>query len=127
MRKYLALILLVVSGPLWGIHASAHELTPTYPKLEQSYIPNVLQTKVKIWNARVDVNHYKLEVTDAFWNDVPFIADEKLFKLDYMERREIEIFLPSDTTAQYICTRSMLQKGSQSRSMISSKVCSKIR
>ena len=116
------IILLVVSGS-----AMAHELTPTYPELKQSYIPEVLQTKVKMWNARVDVVYYKLEVTDAFWNDVPFIAEEKMFKLDYMQRREIEIFLPSDTTAQYICTRSMLEKGARSRSMISSKVCSKIK
>ena len=127
MKKYLALILLVVSGPLWGMHASAHELTPTYPKLEQSYIPNVLQTKVKIWNARVDVNHYKLEVTDAFWNDVPFITNEKLLQLDYMERAEVEIFLPEDTSATYICTRSMLEKSTKKRSIISSKVCSKIK
>ena len=115
------IILLAVSGSVM-----AHELTPTYPKLEQSYIPNVLQTKVKMWNARVDVVYYKLEVTDKDWKEVPFIADEKIFKLDYMQRREIEIFLPSDTSAMYICTRSMLQKGAQSRSMISSKVCSKI-
>ena len=116
------IILLVVSGS-----AMAHELTPTYPKLKQSYIPEVLQTKVKMWNARVDVVYYKIEVTDKDWKEVPFITEEKMFKLDYMQRREIEIFLPSDTSATYICTRSMLQKDSKSRSMISSKVCSKIK
>jgi len=115
------IILLVVSGS-----AMAHELTPTYPKLKQSYIPEVLQTKVKMWNARVDVVYYKIEVTDKDWKEVPFITEEKMFKLDYMQRREIEIFLPSDTSAKYICTRSMLEKGARSRSMISSKVCSKI-
>jgi len=115
------IILLVVSGS-----AMAHELTPTYPKLKQSYIPEVLQTKVKMWNARVDVVYYKIEVTDKDWKEVPFITEEKMFKLDYMQRREIEIFLPSDTSAMYICTRSMLEKGARSRSMISSKVCSKI-
>ena len=116
------IILLVVSGS-----AMAHELTPTYPKLKQSYIPEVLQTKVKMWNARVDVVYYKIEVTDKDWKEVPFITEEKMFKLDYMQRREIEIFLPSDTSAMYICTRSMLEKGARSRSMISSKVCSKIK
>ena len=116
------IILLGVSGP-----ATAHELIPTYPELKQSYIPEVLQTKVKMWNARVDVNYYKIEVTDKDWNNVPFITEEKVFKLDYMQRREIEIFLPSDTSATYICTRSMLQKDSKSRSMISSKVCSKVK
>jgi len=116
------IILLGVSGS-----AMAHELIPTYPELKQSYIPEVLQTKVKMWNARVDVVYYKIEVTDKDWNDVPFITEEKVFKLDYMQRREIEIFLPSDTSATYICTRSMLQKDSKSRSMISSKVCSKVK
>ena len=116
------IILLCVSGS-----AMAHELTPTYPKLEPTYINGVLSTKLIMWNARVDVEHYKIEVTNAFWNDVPFITDEKIVKLGYHERREIEIFLPEDTTAQYICTRSLLEKGKRSRSIISSKVCSKIK
>ena len=116
------IILLCVSGS-----AMAHELTPTYPKLEPTYVKGVLSTKLIMWNARVDVEHYKIEVTNAFWNDVPFITDEKIVKLGYHERREIEIFLPEDTTAQYICTRSLLEKGKRSRSIISSKVCSKIK
>ena len=116
------IILLCVSGS-----AMAHELTPTYPKLEPTYVKGVLSTKLIMWNARVDVEHYKIEVTNAFWNDVPFITDEKIVRLGYHERREIEIFLPEDTTAQYICTRSLLEKGKRSRSIISSKVCSKIK
>ena len=116
------IILLCVSGS-----AMAHELTPTYPKLEPTYVNGVLSTKLIMWNARVDVEHYKIEVTNAFWNDVPFITEEKIVKLGYHERREIEIFLPEDTTAQYICTRSLLEKGKRSRSIISSKVCSKIK
>ena len=116
------IILLCVSGS-----AMAHELTPTYPKLEPTYVKGVLSTKLIMWNARVDVEHYKIEVTNAFWNDVPFITEEKIVKLGYHERREIEIFLPEDTTAQYICTRSLLEKGKRSRSIISSKVCSKIK
>jgi hypothetical protein len=116
------IILLCVSGS-----AMAHELTPTYPKLEPTYVKGVLSTKLIMWNARVDVEHYKIEVTNAFWNDVPFITEERIVKLGYQERREIEIFLPEDTTAQYICTRSLLEKGKRSRSIISSKVCSKIK
>ena len=116
------IILLCVSGS-----AMAHELTPTYPKLEPTYVKGVLSTKLIMWIARVDVEHYKIEVTNAVWNDVPFITDEKIVRLGYQERREIEIFLPEDTTAQYICTRSLLEKGKRSRSIISSKVCSKIK
>ena len=116
------IILLFVSGS-----AMAHELTPTYPDLRSSYMQGVVSTKLKMWNARMDVNYYKIEVTDKDWNPVPFITDERLFRLDYSERREIEIFLPIDTTATYICTRSMLNKEMQQRTVISSKVCSKIK
>ena len=116
------LLLLFVSGS-----AMAHELTPTYPQLQPSYMNDVLEAKLKMWNARVDVEYYKIEVTDENWNDVPFITNEKLLQLDYMERAEVEIFLPEDTSATYICTRSMLEKSTKKRSIISSKVCSKIK
>ena len=88
---------------------------------------DVLEAKVQMWNARVDVEYYKIEVTDEDWNDVPFITNEKVFKLDYLGRKDISIFLPSDTSAMYICTRSMLEKGNAGKSIISSKVCSKIK
>ena len=119
--KFLILLLLV-SGS-----AMAHELTPTYPELKQSYMRDVLQVNLKMWNARVDVTHYKIEVTDKDWKDVPFITNEKTFRLEHFGRRNIEIFLPSDTTAMYICTRSLLEKGNAQKSIVSSKVCSKIK
>ena len=115
-------LLLLVSGS-----AMAHELTPTYPEARSSYMENVLEVKLQMWNARIDVNYYKIEVTDEDWNDVPFITRDKIFRLDYLSRKDISVFLPSDTSARYICTRSMLEKGSKSRSIISSKVCSKIK
>ena len=119
--RYLFL-LLFASG-----YVSAHELTPTYPELRSSYMKDILEVKLKMWNARGDVEYYKIEVTDEDWNDVPFITREKTFKLEHFGRRDIEIFLPSDTTATYICTRSLLKKGNAQRSIISSKVCSKIK
>jgi hypothetical protein len=119
--RFLVLILLV-SGS-----AMAHELTPTYPEVRSSYMENVLEVKLQMWNARIDVNYYKIEVTDEDWNDVPFITRDKIFRLDYLSRKDISVFLPSDTSARYICTRSMLEKGNAQKSIISSKVCSKIK
>lgn len=116
------LLLLFVSGS-----AMAHELTPTYPELRPSYMNDILEAKLKMWNARVDVEYYKIEVTDEDWNDVPFITTEKVFRLNYLGRRDISVFLPSDTSAKYICTKSMLKKGNAGKSIISSKVCSKIK
>jgi len=105
----------------------AHQLTPTYPKLKQSYVPGVLETQVEIWNARVDVKYFKIEVTDVDWNPVPFITTDKILELNYLSRKNIEIFLPDDTSATYICTKSLIQKGNSYKSIISSKVCSKIK
>ena len=116
------IILLFVSGS-----AMAHELTPTYPELRSSYVSGVVSARLKMWNARMDVNYFKIEVSDADWNPVPFVTDERLFTLGYGERREIEVFLPIDTSATYICTRSMLDKEKMQRTVISSKVCSKIK
>tara|TARA_Y100000385_G_scaffold108642_1_gene112771 strand:- start:397 stop:759 length:363 start_codon:yes stop_codon:yes gene_type:complete len=118
----LLFLLLCVSG-----YASAHELTPTYPELRSSYMKDIYEVNLKMWNARGDVEYYKIEVTDEDWNDVPFITREKVFRLKHFERRNIDIFLPNDTTATYICTRSMLEKGNAQRSIVSSKVCSKIK
>jgi len=116
------LLLLLVSGS-----AMAHQLTPTYPKLKNSYVEGVLETKVQLWNARADVEYFKIEVTDKDWNPVPFITNEEILYLNYLDRQDIEIFLPGDTSAVYICTRSLLQKGNAQKSIISSKVCSKIK
>lgn len=122
LKIFVVFFLLGASGSLM-----AHELLPTYPKLEQSYVPNVYQTKVRMWNGRMDVEYYKVEVTDSEWNPVPFITNERTFRIKYMERKEIEIFIPSDAKVTYICTRSMLEKGNPQKSVISSKVCSKIK
>ena len=122
LKRFLLFFLLVVSGPIL-----AHELLPTYPKLEQSYVPNVYQTTVKMWNGRIDVEYYKVEVSDSEWNPVPFITNERTFRLKYMERKDIEVFIPSDAKATYLFTRSMLEAGNPQKSVISSKVCSKIK
>lgn len=119
--KYLLLLLLGV-----GSFCKAHELTPTYPKLSQSYVPGVLQTTVKLWNGRQDVEYFSVEVTDGKWNPVEFITNEKILRLEYLNRKNIDIFLPGSTEAVYICTRSMIQKGQKQKTVISSKVCSKI-
>ena len=36
-------------------NATAHELTPTYPKMRPSYIEDVSVTQMKMWNRREDV------------------------------------------------------------------------
>jgi hypothetical protein len=122
--KYL-LLLLLASGS-----AMAHELTPTYPKLTPSYIPGVLSTHVVLWNARQEVGYYKVEVFDEDMQPVSFISTGgDLKKVDYLGRSHIEIFIREEdkNKATFICTQSKLKRGSAQRSLVSSKVCSKIK
>jgi hypothetical protein len=122
--KYL-LLLLLASGS-----AMAHELTPTYPKLTPSYIPGVLSTHVVLWNARQEIGYYKVEVFDEDMQPVSFISTGgDLKKVDYLGRSHIEIFIREEdkNKATFICTQSKLKRGSAQRSLVSSKVCSKIK
>lgn len=124
LKHYLAMAA-VASGP-----AVAHELTPTYPKLTPSYVPGLLSTHVVLWNARQDIGYYKVDVFDADMNPVSFIATGgDLKKVDYLGRSHIEIFVREEDQdkATYICTQSKLNKGAAQRSLVASKVCSKIR
>ena len=119
------LLLLLASGS-----AMAHELTPTYPKLTPSYIPGVLSTHVVLWNARQDVNFFKVEVFDADMQPVSFIATGgDLKKVDYLGRVHIEVFIRDQDKdeATYICTQSKLKRGAVQKSLVASKVCSKIK
>ena len=119
------LLLLLASGS-----AMAHELTPTYPKLTPSYIPGVMSTHVVLWNARQDINYYKVDVLDANMNPVSFIATGgDLKKVDYLGRAHIEVFVRQEDQdkATFICTESKLKRGAAQKSLVASKVCSKIK
>jgi len=52
-----------------------------------------------------------------------------LKKVDYLGRSHIEIFIREEdkSKATFICTQSKLKRGSAQRSLVSSKVCSKIK
>ena len=107
----------------------AHELTPTYPKLTPSYIPGIVSTHVVLWNARQDVSFYKVEVFDQDMSPVSFISTGgDLKKVDYLGRAHIEVFIREEDQrkATYICTQSKLKRGAAQRSLVASKVCSKI-
>ena len=124
LKHYLA-VAAMASGP-----AVAHELTPTYPKLTPSYIPGVLSTHVVLWNARQEIDFYKVNVLDENMNPISFIATGgDLKKVDYLGRAHIEIFVREEDQdkARYICTESKLKRGSVQRSLVASKVCSKIK
>lgn len=109
--------------------AHAHEFTPTYPKFELSMIEGVVQTKMKLFNKRRDVEYYELDVYDKDWKGMKFGSSEKLVQIGYLETKYIDVYLRSEDLkrAMYICTKSMLIAKRNDVPLISSRICSKIK
>lgn len=124
MYRYLILVALL-SG-----HVSAHQLTPTYPEWERSFVPRVIQTKMKLFNKRTDVEYFEFKVFDDDWNQIPFATSEKVLRVKYLENKEVTIYLREEDEpfARYICSKSKILSGNTDQiTTVSSRICSKIK
>jgi hypothetical protein len=123
--KYFVIALLM---GLFG-YANAHQFTPTYPKLEPSYVEGILQAKMVLFNRRNDVEYYELGVYDVEWNPVPFTSTSKLIKVAYLETKRIDVYVRNSDRKRvvYICTISKLSTNTKDATLISSRICSKVK
>lgn len=124
MLKYIILGVLLATTP-----AYAHEMVPTYPRLEQSHMDGVLKATMKMFNKRADVEYYEVGVFDENFEPVPFVSAYNIFKLDYLGHVTFDVYIrKSDKDrVHYICSRSKIRKDSQTKTAISSKICSKFK
>lgn len=108
---------------------AAHEFTPTYPKLRQSYVENVLYTEMSLFNARPDVEYYSVRVFDESWNKVPYAVKSSIVKIKYLERKKIKVFIRAKDKdrATYVCSRSKIVASGSSKTSIESRICSKFK
>ena len=123
--RFIVLLLLLTGG-----YANAHQFTPTYPKLDQSYIPNVLKADMELFNSRMDVDFYELNVYDNDWNSVPFaVMEGKVVKVEYLKRKQIAVFIreADKDRAVYVCSVSKLVSDNTNKTSIASKICSKLK
>lgn len=126
MRYMFVIIMLFLS--ICG-HANAHEFTPTYPKLERSFMPGILQTKMSLFNARNDVEYFGLSVFDGEWRPVPFATESNTIRLKYLDRKKVNIYIREKDRdkAVYICSESKLLGRGSGLTMVKSRICSKIK
>lgn len=110
-------------------HASAHQWTPTYPKLQPSYVEGVLEAKMVLFNRRPDVEYYEIGVYDSVWNPIPFASAQNLINIKYLETKRISVYIrvQDRDRVTYICTRSRLKSSDTTSTVISSKICSKVK
>ena len=109
--------------------AYAHEMTPTYPKMDSSYIDDVFVTTMKLWNRREDVSYYELNVFTDQWDPIPFATPERIVKVGYLEHKSIELYIHRKHAkrAEFICSTSKLLREDVKSSGVTSRVCSRIK
>ncbi len=112
-----------------GMQAEGHQFTPAYPKLEVSYIDDILVAKMELFNSRNDVTFYELSVFDGNWNPMPFATTDRIIEVGYLQRKNIEIYVRAKDKDKivYICSKSKLSPVGDQITVISSRICSKVK
>jgi len=126
---YSKIILPIFFALFLATHSYAHEMTPTYPKLTQSYIDNVYVANMKLFNRRSDVEFYKIEVFTNDWKPLPFAAVSKVINLKYSRSKLFSVYIRAEDSEEvvYICTESKVFKALNQVTLVSSRICSKIK
>ena len=109
--------------------ASAHSWIPTYFEFRPSHLAGVYVTEMTLFNKREDAKYYSVEVRDEYFNPVPFRTASPFYVVDYLEKRKISVYVAEKNLdkALYICSRSRFPAGTKASSLVSSRVCSKVR
>jgi hypothetical protein len=120
---------LALSICLIGVPVMAHQFTPTYPKFATSFVDGVLSTRMELFNKRQDVEYYQLDVYDTNWKPLPFATENKLINIRYLETKPVNVYIKVQDIPRvvYICTESKMRKENARDTVISSKICSKVK
>lgn len=130
MRYFLLLFLIVVSSTWIASKAEAHEMVPTYPKWEPSYLgENLVKTTMTMFNKRAEIEYYEIGVFDEEWEPIPFVSQYQVLKIPYLSTVTFDVYIRKDDKykARYICSRSKIRKEDLTRTAVSSRICSKFK
>ncbi len=124
LHAFLVFLLLVTGG-----FAQAHQFTPTYPKLEPAYVDGVLVAKMELFNKRREVEYYEIGVFTKDWEPIAFAVEDRIIRARYLETKKLNIYIKVEDASKvtYICTESRLRKEDVRDTVISSKICSKVK
>tara|TARA_B110000503_G_C7161412_1_gene419824 strand:+ start:2249 stop:2638 length:390 start_codon:yes stop_codon:yes gene_type:complete len=122
-------IFIIVVSLLLANATSAHEMVPTYPKLEPSFMEGLHKTTMTMFNKRADVDYYEIGVFDANWIPIPFVTNYTVFKIPYLSTVSFDVFIRDQdiNNVEYICSRSKLKKSDRTRTSVSSRICSRFK
>jgi len=108
--------------------AGAHEMTPAYPELHQSSVPQIMQADLSLFNARDDVEYYAISVLDVDFKPITFASAQRVMHVPPGGRKDFEIYIKEADVDRvvYVCTTSMLRAGQEDTAIISSRICSRL-
>jgi hypothetical protein len=123
MFRY-AILLCLISG-----YANAHQFLPTYPVFQHSFVDGVMYTKMEIFNKRKEIEFYELGVYDSDWKPISFASENKLIRINYLQTKEVNVYVKKEDLKKltYICSESRIKKEDVQSTVISSRICSKVK
>ena len=112
----------------WATAVSAHEMTPAYPIIKPSYVSGVVKVDLSLFNSREEINYYEIGLYDLNWDGIPFSAVYRIIKVGYKERKNFSVYIrKSDLDeAVYVCTTSKIRRQKETRTLVSSRICSRL-
>ena len=110
-------------------YTSAHQFTPTYPELSLSYVKGVYKADMLLFNNRQDISYYSIGVYDKDWKPVKFATENRIVKMQHLERKNITVYIREEDKeeALYICSKSKTLVDEAQTSIVTSRICSKIK
>lgn len=112
----------------WATAVSAHEMTPAYPIIKSSHVSGVVKVDLSLFNSREEINYYEIGLYDLNWDGIPFSAVYRIIKVGYKERKNFSVYIrESDLDeAVYVCTTSKIRRQRENKTLVSSKICSRL-
>ena len=112
----------------WATAVSAHEMTPAYPIVKPSHVTGVVKVDLSLFNSREEINYYEIGLYDLNWDSIPFSAVYRIIKVGYKERKNFSVYIRKSNLdeAVYVCTTSKIRRQITTRTLISSKICSRL-
>ena len=124
--RYIMMLLILVGG-----YANAHQWTPTYPSLSLSHVAGVMKVQMEMFNGRKDVNWYEVSVHDKDGNPIKFSvgSTSKIFEVPYLKKQTVDIYFRSKDASrvEYICSKSKIVSTNKRVTIVSSRICSKLK
>ena len=119
---------LIVLFLLCSFSTSAHEMTPAYPVVKPSHVDGVVKVEMSLFNSREEIEWYQIELFDLNWTNIPFASSYRIINIGYKERKSFDVYIRKADMdeAVYLCTTSKVRKSSKSRTLISSRICSRL-